>query len=247
MASLLSEIVDENTEPIRSVRYVLVCEFGDDWAKRLASVVQVIDSAPERKIVDADETQHGSRVGGEFLMFENTCSSDVLGFNDPIEIGNHRYLMWSWPGLARSFGPRGHIVIDLDGPAPTDMLDVLATLSNGTILDSDLYSRSCQDVIVKQWREYGCHETKNAIREAIGVDELSEYAQKIIEQLVFGGIVEKAGDGGYPRLEDVSSVDFGAVEIAEWIMVRLDTRVTISNGSIDYVFDLRRSRLARAA
>ncbi|WP_433206761.1 hypothetical protein ACQP1G_20650 [Nocardia sp. CA-107356] len=180
-------------------------------------------------------------------MFENTCLSDALEFNDPIDIGNHRHLMWNWPGPARSFDPMGHIVIDLDGPAPMDLLDVLATLSNGTILDCDLFSRACQDVIMKQWREYGCHETKNAIRVAIGVDELSEYAEKIIEQLVFSGIVEKAGDGGYPRLEDVSSVDFGAAEIAEWITVRLDTRVTIPNGSIDYVFDLRRSRLASAA
>lgn len=247
MASLLPEIVDQNTEPIRSVRYVLVCEFGDNWAERLASVVQVIDSAPSRKIVDANPTQQHSRVGGEYLMFENTCLSDVLGFNDPIDIGNHRHLMWNWPRLARSYGPTDHIVIDLDGPAPTDLLEILARLANGTILDSGLYSRACQDVIMEQWREYGCRETNNVIREAIGVDELSEYAQKIIEQLVFSGIVEKAGDGGYPGFEDVSSVDFGAVEIAEWITARLDTTVTIPSGSIDYVFDLRRSRLARAA
>ncbi|WP_329405432.1 hypothetical protein OG563_26590 [Nocardia vinacea] len=247
MASLLPELLDADQEPIRSVRYVLVTEFGDDWLQRIDHVVHIVEWSPNRLVRNADGSESWRPVEGQYLAFDHTGLLDCHGNADPADIGNHRHLMSEWEGNVWSKGREDIVVIDLDGPAPWNLLDVIATLEDGVVLSGDEHDKASEEVIAKHWDDYGRRDTADAVCTVLDAFELTEYGYKVVEQLVSSGVLDYGASEGYPAFIDATAVDFGEKAVAEWIAARVGRRVTVSRNGMGLYFDLRVSRLVEWA
>ncbi|MGY0497092.1 hypothetical protein ACWZHB_01150 [Nocardia sp. FBN12] len=229
------------TEAEPTVRDVLVEEFGMDWQRALPHVCEVVMWAPNRKVVDDDGAVHWLMHEREFLAFSHTGDRDADGFVDPIDRGNHAHLVDQWGELARSYGWLDQIAVELDHVAPADLLDVVRALQDSVILDSDAWCQAEDQTLREHWDDYGLDDAKRALRDRLGVWEVTDHAENVLTQLVWGGWVNYGHRDGYPEFpRDPSAANFGDVEVADWIADRLGVVVTLSRYGRSEVVDLRR-------
>ncbi|RYH20561.1 MAG: hypothetical protein EON54_26240 [Alcaligenaceae bacterium] len=126
------------------------------------------------------------------------------------------------------------------------MVAVISGLNDYPVLSDDEWSKVEQEMVDEHWDSYGKSDTVDTVAKAIGAEYygLTDAAEDIITTVVFYGLTETGVSGGYPYVEDGSSVDFNSVDVAEWIKARMGTVVTI--GSYGLTLDLRPRNLINA-
>jgi hypothetical protein len=225
-----------------SVRSVLVAEYGPDWVRRLSSVVSVVT----RSWYTYTKPAAGSRMayGGmvwdecEAIVLSYTLGRDVHGYEDTVGVSNYRVLMDAWQdcdGLtAGPYSGQSVVCLDLDSPAPEDLVDVLERLESAFILDSDDHATAEQEMIAEHWESYGRLDVFDSVAVALGADnrsDLTDYAERIITDLVWSGVLDYGCGGGYPSIIDVSGCDFGADAVAAWVAGRVGAESWVKLGA----------------
>ncbi|AHB31946.1 hypothetical protein X816_gp10 [Mycobacterium phage Jovo] len=222
------EGVDLDIRPA-TVREVLADVYGEDWATEdyrrniLSHVVDVFWNEEGYKAIAPSQ-----------IIINNTMGYDVHGYADVADIANYRELRERWSDCeALTDGPYSgsrHIGLELDKEAPADLIEVLEALEDYLVLDDQLYSEVEQETMLDHWELYGRDDVYDAVAKAIGADhrsDLTDYAEELIDTLVWEGILDYGCGGGYPTMIDSSMCDFGTEAVAEWIKARLGLVVFI--------------------
>ncbi|ASR77195.1 hypothetical protein KIV66_gp88 [Mycobacterium phage MyraDee] len=241
-----------------TVREVMTDVYGEDFAAEnyrsgISHVASVHERREGRYIRDEQGFDRYESDYIECLVINHTQGTSLYGYEEPVTVANYRTLQDDWSDLeGLSDGPFSDckvIALDLDKPAPANLVEVLEGLSDYPVLDEQEWSNVEQEMIQEHWESYGANDVASEVAEALGLDsrlDLTEYALGVIERLVWEGIVEYGCGSGYPTMEDVSSCDFGGKEIAQWLKVRVGRQVSgkTSNGyGTEYMFDLRRHKM----
>lgn len=212
-----------------TVREVMSEMYGEDWAKEdyrsgISHVAEVVNTY--------------RTDGKDMLVIRNTGKNDVYGYDDTVGIANYNVLYDNWGHLEGfSSGPWMNMdVIGLyvDMEAPSDLLDVIASLEGYPLLDDDEHSAVEQAMIQEHWDSYGRHDVFEAVAEAIGAEcgmNLTDYAEELITMLVWEGVIDYGNGGGYPEIHDASYVYFGEHEVAAYVKARLGLVVPVRTNS----------------
>ncbi|AFN37683.1 hypothetical protein ELTIGER69_87 [Mycobacterium phage ElTiger69] len=216
------EGVDLDIRPA-TVREVLADVYGEDWATEdyrrndLSHLVSVHWNEERYEYVAPSQ-----------IVLNHTMSRDVHGYEDTVGIANYRVLSRQWADCpALTDGPYSgstHIGLLLDEAAPADLIEVLDSLSDYPILDDQEHSQAEQEMIQEHWELYGRDDVYDAVAKAIGADhrsDLTDYAEELIDALVWDGVLDYGCGGGYPTMVDASMCDFGTEYVADWIKARL--------------------------
>jgi hypothetical protein len=225
-----------------TVRATLAAEYGDDWQRAISHLAEVVNSY---------------RTDGDDVLVFTTglvAANDVHGYDEPLAVSNYRVLSDDWQHsdalFTRTWSNVDSIGLRLDTVAPVGLVDTLHALDSYPVLSDDEYSRAESDMIDEHWQSYGRHDVLTAIADVLGVSvaDLTDDAERLAHTLVWEGVVDYGYGGGYPSIIDVSAVDFGTTEVADWVRERVGQSVTLTTGHGygDAVsFDLTASALVR--
>ncbi|MDP7733656.1 hypothetical protein [Mycobacterium paragordonae] len=256
--SSVDDLVCDSWRPA-TVREALTDAYGDDWQVEnyrngLSHVANVAERREVTRTTDGTfPSFHTDYV--PVLVIRGTENRDVHGYDDPVSISNYRALYDRWSELeGLSNGPYSNcdvIALDLDKPAPFDLIDVLESLAQYPVIDEEEWSMVEQELIQEHYDSYGRNDVLDSVAEAIGLDsrsDLTDAAESIVDRLVWEGILDYGCGGGYPTMIDSSACDFGAKSIAWYVANRLGTVVEVKsqNGYGDSVsLDLTPENLVR--
>ena len=233
-------MVTESPAVERTVRETLVEAYGLDALK---------DSSYVYSIVNSYRTD-----GADVMVVSHAVRNDIHGYDDAVSVSNFETLLDSWGQLEAwtdsTYSNADYAGLRLDATAPADLIEVLDALDNYPILDEDLYSSVEDRMIREDYESYGRYDVLETVATAIGFTrgDLTDTAVETIDRLVWDGIVDYGYSDGYPTRIDSSAVDFGAVEIAEYVRARVGTIVTAQRRSWEdpTVIDLRLETLVEA-
>jgi hypothetical protein len=236
-----------------TVREVLVAAYGDDWETSLNDIV----STGERR-----EMEYRTGTGGfrdyhhdyfPAIAINYTTGRDVHGYEKATDVANYRVLHDQWSdveGLSDGWWSNCSVIaLDLDKPAPIDLVDVLESLREYPVLSEDEWSTVEQEFIMEHWESYGRSDTLDTLAHALGVDslDLTDYASELVEQLTFSGAIGQLGNGSeYPSLIDSSAAEFGSEVVAAWIRARLGLVVSVRHYGHGFTAYLNRRNLIEA-
>ena len=139
-----------------SVREVLVSEYGPEWVRRLSGVASVATRSWYEYVTRPGQS-YPDMVwdSAECVVLNYTVGRDVHGYEDAIGVSNYRVLMDQWSDVdGLTSGPysgQSCVSLDLDSPAPEDLVDVLDALESYPILDESGYSDAEQEIIAEHW------------------------------------------------------------------------------------------------
>lgn len=216
------ELLVDDIRPA-TVREAMSSEYGDDWAKHGPS-----------HCFDLENNYHTDHR--DVLIIRGTGNNDVHGYDDAVSVSNYRVLYDSWKDLeGLSRGPYSNIdmiTLELDSQAPSDLTEVLDGLADYPVVDEQEWSSVEQEMIQEHWESYGKNDVMDAVAEAIAGPnynrtDLTDYAETLIERLVWEGILDYGCGGGYPSMIDESACDFGEKEVAAWFKARLGLTVPL--------------------
>lgn len=239
---LRDDVTHEGFYSIRpaTVREALVSEYGEDWQKYGPSHVF--------EVVNNYRTD-----GRDIIALNHTHANDTFGYDDPVTTANYRVLYDRWShleGLSR--GPWSNcdvIALELDSEAPSDLTDVLDGLEDYPVIDEESWSEVEQEFIRDHWDSYGRHDVMGAVADVLGDftrADLTDYAEEVIERLVWEGILDYGCGGGYPSMIDGSACDFGSDEVAKFFADNSGVvTVKTHNGSGEATFDMRGDMILR--
>jgi hypothetical protein len=224
-----------------TVRQALAGEYGSDtgkhgWRKMIDHVASVVNT------YRTDNTDR--------LVFSTGLvgARDVLGYDDPLSVSNFRRLSEDWSDFdihTDTWSNIDSIGLGLDDPAPDDLVDVISALMDYPVLDESLHSDVETEMIDEHWQAYGRHDAGIALAKALNVDDVTEHALAVLDELTFSG-----GNYGiiadYPRFIDVSAVDFQTDEVVEWIVENVGGIVDAGYPYNQTSFDLTLDRLVAA-
>lgn len=221
-----------------TVREILVAAYGDNWERSLSHLVTVTERSEMTYTTDASGFRGYRHDYYPVIVIANTVGRDVHGYEEPIGVANYRVLQDNWSDYeGLSDGPYSGIsciALDLDKPAPSDLIETLEALESYPLLSDDEHCVVEQEFITEHWDSYGRNDTLDAVARAIGVDnrtDLTDYASELVERLTFAGVLDYGCGGGYPTFIDVSMVDFGTERVAAWVRARLGLVVPVREGS----------------
>jgi hypothetical protein len=107
-------------------------------------------------------------------------------------------------------------------------------------------------MIVEHYESYGRRDVLESVAKAIGYNsgDLTDIAGDMIDRLVWDGLVPYHYSDGYPTFIDSSCVEFGAVEIAEYVKANVgNANVRIQRYAYEpehVEFDMRLETLVEA-
>jgi hypothetical protein len=217
-----------------TVRQALAGEFGSDDGKH-----------GWRKMIDhVAEVQNTYRTGYQDRLVFSTGlvgARDVHGYDDPVSVSNFRRLAEDWKDYdihTDTWSNIDSIGLGLDDPAPDDLVDVVLALMDYPVLDDSLHSEVEMQMIQEHWELYGRYDAEIALAQALGVDDVTEHAVSVLDELTFYGGNYGITDN-YPTFIDVSAVDFHTDDVVAWIAENVGNVVTVSSWNDDpYVIDL---------
>jgi hypothetical protein len=217
-----------------TVRQALAGEFGSDDGKH-----------GWRKMIDhVAEVQNTYRTGYQDRLVFSTGlvgARDVHGYDDPVSVSNFRRLAEDWKDYdihTDTWSNIDSIGLGLDDPAPDDLVDVVLALMDYPVLDDSLHSEVEMQMIQEHWELYGRYDAEIALAQALGVDDVTEHAVSVLDELTFYGGNYGITDN-YPTFIDVSAVDFQTDDVVAWIAANAGDTVTVSRWNDDpYVIDL---------
>jgi hypothetical protein len=223
-----------------TVREALTEHYGDNYVRSIEHIATVVNTY---------------RTNGEdMLVFNGAKKNDVHGYDDAVDVSNFRVLEDNWQhldGFGR--GPWSNvdaISLLLDQEAPSDLIEVLDGLADYPLLSDDEHSRVEQEMIQEHWESYGRYDVIRTVEKALDVDELTDAAHEIINELVCSGILDYGVGGGYPTMIDSSACDFGDDDVAAFFVEHRGNVVTVKphNGYGDPVtFDLTDANIIESA
>jgi hypothetical protein len=165
----------------------------------------------------------------------------VHGYDDPVSVSNFRRLAEDWKDYdihTDTWSNIDSIGLGLDDPAPDDLVDVVLALMDYPVLDDSLHSEVEMQMIQEHWELYGRYDAEIALAQALGVDDVTEHAVSVLDELTFYGGNYGITDN-YPTFIDVSAVDFHTDDVVAWIAENVGNVVTVSSWNDDpYVIDL---------
>ena len=216
-----------------------VCEimserYGDDWQNDGPTHVFDIENNYRTDFRD-------------LMVIRGAKDNDAHGYNEVIDVANYRALCNFWDGV-EAFDNRGPymnvdvITLDVLLEGPEDLPEVLESLSDYPVLSDEFYSEVERETIEEHWEMYGEDELHDVIAEKLGGHDrgdLTDAAKDIINELVWSDILDF-----WPSMIDVSAVDFGESEVADWFEGRVGRVVTLPSRYREAVtFDLRINNL----
>jgi hypothetical protein len=201
-----------------TVRQALAGEFGSDdgkhgWRNMISHVAEV---------------QNTYRTGYQDRLVFSTGlvgARDVHGYDDPVSVSNFRRLSDDWKDYdihTDTWSNIDSIGLGLDDPAPADLIDVVSALMDYPILDEFLWSDVESEMIDEHWHLYGRYDAQVALSKALGVDDLTDHALSVLDELTFSGGNYGITDN-YPTFIDVSAVDFHTDDVVAWIVANVGT------------------------
>lgn len=218
-----------------TVRETLVLAYGTGWERHLTRYgIADVTKRTWYTYVTRPGKSYPDMVWHEsdVIVLNCTMGRDVHGYEETVGVSNYRVLRDNWADVdGLTDGPysgSSHISLDLDMPAPGDLVDVLERLESYPVLDDDAYNEVEQELIREHWESYGADDSADMVAECLGVDsddltraDLTDYAIGTIETLTFSGYLESYDGGpywqGYPSFIDSSAVEFGATALAGWV------------------------------
>jgi hypothetical protein len=224
-----------------TVRETLVEAYGLDALKPSSYVYSIVNSY--------------RTDGADVLVVSHAVRNDIHGYDDAVSVSNFETLLDSWGSLEAwfdsTYSNADYAGLRLDATAPVDLIEVLDALDNYPLLDEQLYSEVEDRMIREDYDSYGRYDVLATVAEALDPEyragDLTSDAVETIDRLVWDGIVDYGYSDGYPTRIDSSAVDFGAVEIAEYVRARVGTIVTAQRyGQDPTVIDLRLETLVEA-
>jgi hypothetical protein len=90
------------------------------------------------------------------------------------------------------------------------------------VLDDQMYSDTEQEIIDEHWQSYGRHDAGIALAKALNVDDVTEHALAILDEITFMGGNYGITDN-YPMFIDASYVDFHTDDVVAWIVDNVGT------------------------
>jgi hypothetical protein len=217
-----------------TVRQALAAEFGSDdgkhgWRKMIDHVAEVVNTY---RTGNTDRLVFSTGLVGD---------RDRHGYDDAVSVSNFRLLSEDWKDYdihTDTWSNIDSIGLGLDDPAPDDLVDVVSALMDYPVLDDSLHSEVEMQMIDEHWESYGRYDAQVALSKALGVDDLTDHALSVLDELTFSG-----GNYGiidnYPTFIDVSAVDFYTGDVVAWIAENVGNVVTVSRWNDDaYVIDL---------
>ena len=224
-----------------TVRETLVEAYGLDALKPSSYVYSIVNSY--------------RTDGADVLVVSHAVRNDIHGYDDAVSVSNFETLLDSWGSLEAwfdsTYSNADYAGLRLDATAPVDLIEVLDALDNYPLLDEQLYSEVEDRMIREDYDSYGRYDVLATVAEALDPEyragDLTSDAVETIDRLVWDGIVDYGYSDGDPTRIDSSAVDFGAVEIAEYVRARVGTIVTAQRyGQDPTVIDLRLETLVEA-
>ncbi len=216
------------------MRQALAAEFGSDdgkhgWRKMIDHVAEVVNTY---RTGNTDRLVFSTGLVGD---------RDRHGYDDAVSVSNFRLLSEDWKDYdihTDTWSNIDSIGLGLDDPAPDDLVDVVSALMDYPVLDDSLHSEVEMQMIDEHWESYGRYDAQVALSKALGVDDLTDHALSVLDELTFSG-----GNYGiidnYPTFIDVSAVDFYTGDVVAWIAENVGNVVTVSRWNDDaYVIDL---------
>ena len=225
-----------------TVRETLVEAYGVESLKASSYLYEIVNSY---------------RTGGEdVLVISHAVANDVHGYDDAVSVSNYETLKDSWSSLEAwfdsTYSNADYAGLRLDATAPEDLIDVLDALESYPVLDEQRWSDVEQRMIVEHYESYGRRDVLESVAKAIDVDygDLTDTARDMVDRLVWDGLVPYGYSDGYPRFIDSSAVEFGAVEIAEYVKANVgNANVRIQRYAYEpehVEFDMRLETLVEA-
>ncbi len=223
------------------MRQALAGEFGSDdgkhgWRKMIDHVAEVVNTY---RTDYQDRLVFSTRLVGE---------RDVHGYDDAVSVSNFRRLAEDWKDYdihTDTWSDIDSIGLGLDDSAPDDLVSVVSALMDYPVLDESLWSDVESEMIDEHWSSYGRHDAGIALAKALNVDDVTEHALAILDEITFSG-----GNYGitadYPRFIDVSAVDFQTDDVVEWIVANAGGIVDAGYPHNQTSFDLTLDRLVAA-
>ena len=191
----------------------------------------------------------------DVLVVSHAVRNDIHGYDDAVGVSNFETLLDSWGQLEAwtdaTYSNADYVGLRLDATAPGDLIEVLDALEGYPLLDDQLYSEVEDRMIREDYESYGRLDVLETVAQALDPEyragDLTDLAVETIDRLVWDGIVDYGYSDGYPTRIDSSGVDFGAVEISEYVRARVGTVVTAQRyGQDPTVIDLRLETLVEA-
>ena len=216
------------------MRQALAAEFGSDdvkhgWRKMIDHVAQVVNTY---RTGNVDRLVFSTGLVG---------ARDVHGYDDPVSVSNFRRLSDDWKDYdvhTDTWSNIHSIGLGLDDPAPDDLVSVVSALMDYPVLDESLWSDVESEMIEEHWQSYGRHDAGIALAHALNVDDITEHALSVLDELTFSG-----GNYGvisdYPSFIDSSAVNFHTDDVVAWIVANAGDTVTVPRWNGDaYAIDL---------
>jgi hypothetical protein len=224
-----------------TVRQALTAEYGSDtgkhgWRNMIDHVASVVNTY---RTGNVDRLVFSTGLVGQ---------RDVHGYDDPLSVSNFRRLSDDWADFdihTDTWSNIDSIGLGLDDPAPDDLVDVISALMDYPVLDDSLHSEVETEIIEEHWQSYGRHDAGIALAKALNVDDVTEHALAILDELTFSGGGYGITDN-YPTFIDVSAVDFQTNDVVEWIVANVGGIVDAGYPYDKTSFDLTLDRLAEA-
>ncbi len=200
------------------MRQALSGEFGSDtgkhgWRNMIDHVASVVNTY---RTGNVDRLVFSTGLVGQ---------RDVHGYDDPVSVSNFRRLSEDWQDYdihTDTWSNIDSIGLGLDDPAPDDLVEVISALMDYPVLDESLWSEVETEMIDEHWQSYGRHDAGIALAKALNVDDVTEHALAILDEITFSG-----GNYGiidnYPSFIDVSAVDFHTDDVVAWIVDNVGT------------------------
>ena len=239
--NIVNVLVDVLPAPA-TVRETLVDAYGVECLKASSYVYEIVNSY---------------RTGGEdVLVLSHAVANDIHGYDDAVSVSNYETLRDSWGQLEAwtnsTYSNADYAGLRLDATAPEDLIDVLDALESYPVLDEQRWSEVEQRMIVEHYESYGRSDVLDTVAKAIGYDsgDLTDTAGDMVDRLVFDGLLDYGYGSGYPQFIDSSGVEFGAVEVAEYVKANVgnaNVRIQRYAYEPEYVeFDMRLETLVEA-
>ena len=202
-----------------TVRDTLVDEYGPDWARAIDHVAEVVDTY---------------RADGPVLVFNLARANDVHGYDEPVAVSNYRVLASDWADVDGLFTGAwsnvDSIGLRLDAVAPDGLTDVINALDSYPVLDEQVWSDVEQETITEHWESYGRYDALVSVADVLGVSkaDLTDYAETVVDRLVWSGVLDYGYGSGYPSMIDVSACDFGVDAVTDWVRANVGSVDTVT-------------------
>lgn len=237
---VITEIADRAQVNLNTIdadtREELITAFEDSysegfWAEVLRAAKALLPATVRAVLAEAEYDPTTSSVvcvhshysGVDTLVFNDARLTDQQG-EDPVHVGNYRALDaiedFHMHRVGSPFSNADYFALELDGPAPEGLVEIIRGLENYPVLDESLMSEAEQELAEEHWDDYGRADARASLVAAVA-DVLNIEVVDVDLDDVFGDVDVDTllndritGEDRYPEYIDPSAFEFHADAVA---------------------------------